>query len=74
MAVLTLTNSYTDLRINVNSQNIISIGRLVEKKGHHISHAGISIKIKHKFPNATLTIIGGGELEEYIKSLANNLI
>lgn len=55
-----------------NSQNIISIGRLVEKKGHHILMQAFH-KIKHKFPNATLTIIGRGELEEYIKSLASQL-
>ena len=55
-----------------NSQNIISIGRLVEKKGHHILMQAFH-KIKNKFPNATLTIIGRGEMEEYIKSLANQL-
>jgi colanic acid/amylovoran biosynthesis glycosyltransferase len=54
------------------SQNIVSIGRLVEKKGHHVLMQAFS-KIKSKFPNATLTIIGGGELEDYIKSLASEL-
>ncbi len=54
------------------SQNIISIGRLVEKKGHHLLMLAFK-KIKEKFPNATLTIIGSGELEEYIKSLAAQL-
>ncbi|MDQ0200232.1 glycosyltransferase [Neobacillus ginsengisoli] len=57
---------------NNGSQNILSIGRLVEKKGHHILMKAFQ-KIKNKFPNATLTIIGGGELEEYIKSLATQL-
>ncbi|KRF52508.1 group 1 glycosyl transferase [Bacillus sp. Soil768D1] len=54
------------------SQNILSIGRLVEKKGHHILMQAFQ-KIRGKFPNATLTIIGRGELEEYINSLANEL-
>jgi colanic acid/amylovoran biosynthesis glycosyltransferase len=54
------------------SQNIVSIGRLVEKKGHHVLMQAFS-KIKYQFPNATLTIIGGGELEGYIKSLASQL-
>lgn len=54
------------------SQNIISIGRLVEKKGHHILMKAFH-KIKDRFPNATLTIIGKGELEEELKALANQL-
>lgn len=54
------------------SQNIVSIGRLVEKKGHHVLMQAFK-KIKSKFPKATLTIIGGGELEGYITSLATQL-
>ena len=54
------------------SQNILSVGRLVEKKGHHIFMQAFQ-KIKDKFPNATLTIIGGGELEEQLTALANQL-
>ncbi|EOP90047.1 hypothetical protein IGM_02236 [Bacillus cereus HuB4-4] len=54
------------------SQNILSVGRLVEKKGHHILMQAFK-KMREKFPNATLTIIGRGELEEYIKSLAIQL-
>ncbi|PNK22064.1 colanic acid biosynthesis glycosyltransferase WcaL, partial [Bacillus thuringiensis] len=54
------------------SQNILSVGRLVEKKGHHILMQAFK-KIKSEFPKATLTIIGRGELEEYIKSLAIQL-
>lgn len=55
-----------------NTQNILSIGRLVEKKGHHILMQAFQ-KVQAKFPNATLTIIGSGELEEYIRSLADEL-
>ncbi len=55
-----------------DSQNILSIGRFVEKKGHHILMQAFQ-KIKDKFPNATLTIIGRGELEGYLKTLSNQL-
>lgn len=55
-----------------DTQNIISIGRLVEKKGHHILMQAFK-KIQSKFPKATLTIIGGGELEGYLNSLATQL-
>ncbi|MES1053156.1 colanic acid biosynthesis glycosyltransferase WcaL [Bacillus thuringiensis] len=55
-----------------SSQNILSIGRLVEKKGHHILMRAFQ-KIRCKFPNAKLSIIGRGQLEEYIKSLAIEL-
>lgn len=54
------------------SQNILSVGRLVEKKGHHILMQAFH-KIKDKFPNATLTIIGGGELEEQLTAMATQL-
>lgn len=54
------------------TQNILSIGRLVEKKGHHVLMKAFS-KIRDKFPNATLTIIGRGELEEELKNLASKL-
>lgn len=55
-----------------DSQNILSVGRLVEKKGHHILMQAFH-KIKDKYPNATLTIIGRGELEEQLRSLAEQL-
>lgn len=53
------------------SQNILSVGRLVEKKGHHILMKAFK-QIRNKFPNATLTIIGKGELQEDLTSLKNN--
>lgn len=55
-----------------DSQNILSVGRLVEKKGHHILMQSFQ-KIKDKFPHATLTIIGKGELEQELISLATRL-
>lgn len=54
------------------SQNILSIGRLVEKKGHHILMQAFA-KIRSKFPNATLTVIGRGPMENQLISLANQL-
>jgi len=54
------------------SQNILSVGRLVDKKGHHILMQAFQ-KIKDKFPHATLTIIGKGELQENLTFLANQL-
>jgi colanic acid/amylovoran biosynthesis glycosyltransferase len=54
------------------SLNILSVGRLVEKKGHHILIKAFQ-KIRDKFPSATLTIIGGGELQDELISLAKQL-
>ncbi|WP_018921456.1 glycosyltransferase [Salsuginibacillus kocurii] len=54
------------------SQNILSMGRLVEKKGHHVLMQAFA-KIRDKFPKATLTIIGRGDLEEPLHSLATQL-
>jgi colanic acid/amylovoran biosynthesis glycosyltransferase len=55
-----------------NSKNILSVGRLVEKKGHHILIEAFRI-IKDKYPDATLTIIGKGELHDKLVSLAEKL-
>ncbi len=54
------------------TQNILSIGRLVEKKGHHVLMEAFA-KIRTKFPHATLTIIGRGPMEDSLKSLATQL-
>jgi colanic acid/amylovoran biosynthesis glycosyltransferase len=63
---------YQAPNLESSSQNILSMGRLVEKKGHHILMQAFQ-KIRGKFPNATLTIIGGGEMEEQLLSLAVQL-
>jgi colanic acid/amylovoran biosynthesis glycosyltransferase len=63
---------YQAPNLESSSQNILSMGRLVEKKGHHILMQAFQ-KIREKFPNATLTIIGGGEMEEQLLSLAVQL-
>ncbi|WP_163103334.1 glycosyltransferase [Peribacillus alkalitolerans] len=63
---------YRTPQVDSTSQNILTVGRLVEKKGHHVLMKAFH-KIKDKFPNATLTLIGSGKLEEDIKSLAAEL-
>ncbi|GAM15533.1 glycosyl transferase, group 1 [Mesobacillus selenatarsenatis SF-1] len=55
-----------------SGQNILSVGRLVEKKGHHVLMKAYK-KIKDRFPNSTLTIIGRGDLQEELLSLAKQL-
>lgn len=52
--------------------NILSVGRLVEKKGHHILLHAYS-KIRSKYPNTTLTVIGKGEYKENLEKIANKL-
>jgi colanic acid/amylovoran biosynthesis glycosyltransferase len=54
------------------SQNILSVGRLVEKKGHHILMKAFQ-KVRANFPKATLTVIGKGELQKNLTSLAKQL-
>ena len=54
------------------SQNILSMGRLVEKKGHHVLMKAFK-RIKTKYPKVTLTIIGSGLLEEELRNLAREL-
>ena len=72
MEVLTLTNSLRAYQIKELTKYSINrkIGR--KKRAPYINAS--FQKIRDKFPNATLTIIGRGEIEEYIKSLANQLI
>ena len=51
---------------------ILFIGRLVENKGVHILLHAFSLVLK-MCENAKLVIVGKGEMEYYLKSLANNL-
>lgn len=55
-----------------DSQHILSVGRLVEKKGHHILMQAFA-KIRDKFPRATLTIIGTGKMLNKLNELAAQL-
>ncbi|PEJ25054.1 colanic acid biosynthesis glycosyltransferase WcaL [Peribacillus butanolivorans] len=52
--------------------NILSVGRLVEKKGHHILLQAYA-KVRGKYPNTSLTLIGGGKYKEYLEMLAQQL-
>ncbi len=54
------------------TQNILTMGRLVEKKGHHVLMKAFK-KISESFPNAKLTIIGSGMMEEQLQQLATEL-
>ncbi|WP_071393139.1 glycosyltransferase [Bacillus tuaregi] len=63
---------YSPPRSTAKTQNILSVGRLVEKKGHHVLMEAFQ-KFKQKYPQATLTIIGRGELEEELRALAEQL-
>jgi colanic acid/amylovoran biosynthesis glycosyltransferase len=52
----------------------IGVGRMVEKKGFDDAvRAFASLRKEHDFPNATLTLIGGGELSDYLKNFAVSL-
>lgn len=55
-----------------DTRNILAVGRLVEKKGHHTLMKAFS-KLRKKYPNATLTIVGSGIYKENILSLASQL-
>lgn len=54
------------------TKNILSVGRLVEKKGHHILMKAFK-KIKGNYPDATLTVIGSGKYHDEIAKLAKDL-
>ncbi len=58
--------------INRDTKNILSMGRLVDKKGHDVLMKAFK-KIKEHFPDATLTIIGSGVLEDELRKLAEEL-
>lgn len=64
--------SYIPPTIDKEEINILSIGRLVEKKGHHLLMKAFH-KIKDKYPTSKLTIIGKGKYKENLVKLANKL-
>jgi colanic acid/amylovoran biosynthesis glycosyltransferase len=52
----------------------IGVGRMVEKKGFDDAlRAFASLRREHAFPNATLTLIGDGELRDYLQNFATSL-
>lgn len=62
-------------KLKDNKINIISIGRLVEKKGHEYGIRAIKEVIK-EFPNISYKIIGEGPLKNSLRELinVNNLV
>lgn len=57
------------VKVNRDNYKIILIGRLISKKG-----VDIALKVLSKLPDKfTLTIIGGGEMENELRSLATTL-
>lgn len=59
-------------RLKGDAIRLISVGRLVEKKGHSILIQALSL-INKKMPNFHLTIIGSGKLEERLKEQIKEL-
>lgn len=52
--------------------NIVSVGRLINCKGHEFLIRALAVLHKD-YPNATLTLIGGGELKEHLQGLTDQL-
>jgi colanic acid/amylovoran biosynthesis glycosyltransferase len=52
----------------------IGVGRMVEKKGFDDAvRAFASLRREHDFENATLTLIGDGEMRDYLENFATSL-
>lgn len=52
----------------------IGVGRMVEKKGFDDAvRAFASLRKEHGFDNATMTLIGDGEMREYLENFATSL-
>ncbi len=68
-----IKNKSTDFNpFNHNYVNIVSIGRLTYQKGFDILLKSISI-VRELYPNVFLTIVGDGELRNYLIRLSNDL-
>lgn len=65
-------NDQKRLYNDVNKIKMVAIGRLVEKKGFEYLIKAMS-KIVEKEPRTFLSIIGSGELENYLINLTRNL-
>jgi colanic acid/amylovoran biosynthesis glycosyltransferase len=61
-------------RVDNEPVRFVGVGRMVEKKGFDDAiRAFASLRKEHEFPNATLTLIGDGELRDYLKNFATSL-
>ena len=68
-----IKNKSTDFNpFNDTYVNIVSIGRLTYQKGFDILLKSISI-VRELYPNVFLTIVGDGELRNYLIRLSNDL-
>ncbi len=55
-----------------NSLELVIVGRVIERKGHHFVIDCMSELIK-KFPNLKLVIVGDGDAEQQLKTKVNKL-
>ena len=56
-----------------NKKIILSVGRLIERKGFHYFLKDIFPKLKDKYPNILYIIVGSGKLKNELKFLINQL-
>ncbi len=56
-----------------NKKIILSVGRLIERKGFHYFLKDIFPKLKNKYPDILYIIVGSGKLKNEIKFLINQL-
>ena len=56
-----------------NKKIILSVGRLIERKGFHYFLKEVFPKLKDKYPNILYIIVGSGKLKKEIKFLINQL-
>jgi colanic acid/amylovoran biosynthesis glycosyltransferase len=57
---------------SIKQHTLLSIGRLVEKKGHIFSIKAVK-NLQEKYPKLVHTIVGSGPLEETLKDVAHGL-
>jgi colanic acid/amylovoran biosynthesis glycosyltransferase len=57
---------------SIRQHTLLSIGRLVEKKGHIFSLKAVK-NLQEKYPKLMYTIVGSGPLEETLKDFARGL-
>lgn len=66
------TDKFGSIRRAETGDRLLSVGRLVEKKGN--SYAIMAVKqLTAEFPKIQLSIVGSGSLERELKSLVNSL-
>jgi phosphatidylinositol alpha-1,6-mannosyltransferase len=56
-----------------NKKNILTVGRLVERKGHDVVIKALPLVLK-KFPNVKYIIVGEGPMERGLKDLVESMV